>query len=143
MFFFLMIRRPPISTQSRSSAASDVYKRQVYDYVVYDSANEENFAKSFENNKSVKLYAKLPGWFTIPTPLGSYNPDWAVLIEADGKDKLYFVLETKADNMFDALRPTESAKIKCGKEHFKTLGNEVTFENIDSFEKFIHEKVSL
>jgi type III restriction enzyme len=118
-------------------------KKSVYEYVVYDSANEENFAKSFENNKSVKLYAKLPGWFTIPTPLGSYNPDWAVLIEADGKDKLYFVLETKADNMFDALRPTESAKIKCGKEHFKTLGNEVTFENIDSFEKFIQEKVSL
>lgn len=43
--------------------------------------------------------------------------------------------------MFDALRPTEGAKIKCGKEHFKTLGNEVTFENIDSFEKFIHEKL--
>jgi restriction endonuclease len=103
-------------------------KKSVYEYVVYDSANEESFAKSFENNDRVKLYAKLPSWFTVSTPLGSYNPDWAVLIEVDGKDKLYFVLETKADIMFDALRPTESAKIKCGKKHFKALGNEVAFE---------------
>ena len=116
-------------------------KKSVYDYVVYDSVNEESFAKSFENNDRVKLYAKLPSWFTIPTPLGSYNPDWAVLIEVDGKDKLYFVLETKADIMFDALRPTESAKIKCGKKHFEALGNEVAFEDIDSFEEFIEEQV--
>ncbi|HHY82022.1 MAG TPA: type III restriction endonuclease subunit R, partial [Clostridiales bacterium] len=116
-------------------------KKSVYEYVVYDSANEERFAKSFENNSKVKLYAKLPGWFTIPTPLGSYNPDWAILIDADGKDKLYFVLETKADIMFEALRPTESAKIECGKKHFKALGTEVGFEDIDSFEEFIEEKV--
>ena len=50
-------------------------KKSVYEYVVYDSANEESFATSFENNNSVKLYAKLPGWFTIATPLGTYNPD--------------------------------------------------------------------
>jgi type III restriction enzyme len=116
-------------------------KKSVYEYVVYDSANEESFAKSFENNDKVKLYAKLPSWFTIPTPLGSYNPDWAVLINADGKDKLYFVLETKTDIMFDALRPKESAKIKCGKKHFEALGNEVAFEDIDSFEEFIEEQV--
>ena len=116
-------------------------KKSVYEYVVYDSANEEKFARSFENNSKVKLYAKLPGWFTIPTPLGSYNPDWAVLIDADGKDKLYFVLETKADTMFDALRPTERAKIECGKKHFEALGTEVGFEDIDSFEGFIEEKV--
>ncbi len=116
-------------------------KKSVYEYVVYDSANEEKFARSFENNSKVKLYAKLPGWFTIPTPLGSYNPDWAVLIDADGKDKLYFVLETKADTMFDALRPTERAKIECAKKHFEVLGTEVGFEDIDSFEDFIEEKV--
>jgi type III restriction enzyme len=116
-------------------------KKSVYEYVVYDSANEEKFARSFENNSKVKLYAKLPGWFTIPTPLGSYNPDWAVLIDADGRDKLYFVLETKADTMFDALRPTERAKIECGKKHFEALGTEVGFEDIDSFEGFIEEKV--
>ena len=116
-------------------------KKSVYEYVVYDSANEESFAKSFEDNERVKLYAKLPGWFTIPTPLGSYNPDGAVLIEADGKDKLYFVLETKADTTFDALRPTESAKIKCGKKHFEALGNEVTFEDVDDFKEFIEDRI--
>lgn len=116
-------------------------KKSVYEYVVYDSANEERFARSFENNSKVKLYAKLPSWFTIPTPLGNYNPDWAVLIDADGKDKLYFVLETKANTMFDSLRPTERAKIECGKKHFEALGTEVGFEDIDSFEDFIEEKV--
>jgi len=116
-------------------------RKSVYEYVVYDSANEENFAKSFEQNERVKMYAKLPSWFAIPTPLGSYNPDWAVLIEVDGKDKLYFVLETKGDITFDALRPKESAKIICGKKHFEALGNEVEFEEIDSFEEFIEEQV--
>ncbi len=118
-------------------------KKSVYEYVVYDSANEANFATSFENNKNIKLYAKLPNWFTIATPLGTYNPDWVVLIEIDGKDKLYFVLETKADIMFDALRPLESAKIKCGRKHFEALGNEVAFDDIDSFEEFIEEQVVL
>ncbi len=116
-------------------------KKSVFEYVVYDSANEESFATSFENNRNVKLYAKLPGWFKISTPLGSYNPDWVVLIEVDGKDKLYFVLETKADTMFENLRPIESAKIKCGKKHFEALGNEVAFEDIDSFAEFIEEKI--
>jgi len=115
--------------------------KSVYEYVVYDSANEESFATSFENNKNIKLYAKLPNWFTIATPLGTYNPDWVVLIEVDGKDKLYFVLETKADTMFDALRPTESAKIECGRKHFEALGNDVAFDDIDSFEEFIEEHV--
>jgi type III restriction enzyme len=116
-------------------------KKSVYEYVVYDSANEESFATSFENNKSVKLYAKLPNWFTIATPLGTYNPDWAVLIDRDGEDKLYFVLETKGNTMFDALRPTESAKIECGAKHFKALGNEVIFEKSDSFKDFIEKDV--
>ena len=115
-------------------------KKSVYEYVVYDSANEESFATSFENNKSVKLYAKLPDWFTIATPLGTYNPDWAVLIDRDGKDKLYFVLETKGNIMFDALRPTENAKIECSIKHFEALGNEVVFEKLDNFNDFIEKE---
>lgn len=116
-------------------------KKSVYEYVVYDSANEESFATNFENNNSVKLYAKLPGWFTIATPLGTYNPDWVVLIEVDGKDKLYFVLETKGDIMFDTLRPTEDAKIKCCRKHFEALGNKVAFKDIDNFNDFIEQEV--
>ena len=56
---------------------------------------EEEFARSFELNEEVKVYAKLPGWFKIDTPLGSYNPDWAVLVEVDGQQRLYFVVESK------------------------------------------------
>jgi len=108
-----------------------------YEYVIYDSENEAGFAQKLENNNSVKLYAKLPDWFKIATPLGSYNPDWAVLIEKDGEQKLYFVLETKAKLLNEALRPSESAKIECGHKHFEALGNEVEFKEVDSFEEFM------
>lgn len=114
--------------------------KSVYEYVVYDSGNEESFAERFEKSKQVKLYAKLPGWFKVPTPLGSYNPDWAVLIEMNGQDKLYFVLETKGNTLSEALRPTESAKIKCGHKHFEALGREAIFEEIDDFNTFIEKE---
>ena len=114
-------------------------KKSVYSHVVYDSANEESFAASFENNDSVKLYAKLPNWFKINTPLGTYNPDWVVLIDAEGKEKLYFVVETKGNIAFDALRPSESGKIACGKKHFEALGNDVSFKETDNFNKFIEQ----
>jgi type III restriction enzyme len=70
----------------------------------------------------VKVYAKLPGWFQIQTPLGSYNPDWAVLVEQDGADRLYFVVETKPSLFGIDLRAYEQAKIECGKAHFAALG---------------------
>lgn len=111
-------------------------QKSVYDHVVYDSDVELEFAKSFEDSDDIKLYAKLPDWFKIETPLGTYNPDWAVLIEADGKEKLYFVVETKGSLFSDALRPTEKAKIACGKEHFKALGSDVEFTVTNSFEEF-------
>ena len=71
----------------------------------------------------MKVYAKLPGWFKVPTPLGTYNPDWAVLIDKDGEERLYFVVETKSSLFTDNLRDLESAKIKCGKAHFEALKN--------------------
>lgn len=101
--------------------------RGVYDYVLYDSDVEKNFAISFENNADVKLYAKLPNFFKIDTPLGSYNPDWAVLIEKDDEEKLYFVVESKGSLFTDDLRPTEQAKIDCGAAHFKALDSHVNF----------------
>lgn len=114
-------------------------KKSVYEYVVYDSDNEKNFAESFERNESVKLYAKLPDWFKISTPLGGYNPDWAVLIEKDGEKKLYFVLETKGNIFSETLRPTESGKIECGYKHFAALGQNVVFDKADSFERFLEK----
>jgi len=109
-----------------------------YNYVVYDSENERQFAQSFEDNEDVYLYAKLPDWFKISTPLGSYNPDWAVMIDQNGEKKLYFVLETKGNIDTDALRKTESEKIQCGKEHFAALGDKAEFMPVDNFTEFIH-----
>jgi type III restriction enzyme len=96
-------------------------EKSVYEKVVYDSATERDFASQLEMNSAVKVYAKLPGWFRVPTPLGSYNPDWALLVEQDGAERLYFVVETKSSLFTDDLRDKESAKIECGKAHFKAL----------------------
>ena len=95
--------------------------KSVYEQVVYESDTESRFADQLEKNGAVKVYAKLPGWFTVPTPLGSYNPDWAVLIDSDEGERLYFVIETKYSRFASDLRSTESAKIECGKAHFDAL----------------------
>ncbi len=95
--------------------------KSVYQQVVYDSSIEEAFVDDLEKFEAVKLYAKLPRWFRVPTPLGPYNPDWAVLVEQDGSERLYFVVETKSSLFSEDLRNTESAKIVCGKAHFRAL----------------------
>ena len=111
-------------------------EKSVHEYVVYDSDVEAAFASAFERSDDIKLYAKLPDWFKIDTPLGTYNPDWAVLIEVDGQEKLYFVVETKSTIFTEERRPKENAKIKCGIAHFKALGNDVQFTDTNSFEEF-------
>ena len=95
--------------------------KSVYERVVYESGTESRFADQLEMNSAVKVYAKLPGWFIVPTPLGSYNPDWAVLIDSEEGERLYFVLETKGSVFIGDLRDAESAKIKCGEAHFEAL----------------------
>ena len=95
--------------------------KSVYEQVIYQSDTERTFAEQLEKNEAIKVYAKLPGWFRVPTPLGPYNPDWAVLVEKDGAERLYFVVETKSSLFTDDLRDKESAKIECGKAHFKAL----------------------
>lgn len=100
---------------------------------------EPGFAEQFENNESVKVYAKLPDWFKVPTPLGSYTPDWAVVIEDNGLNKLYFVVETKGSIEGKDLRPKEQAKIRCGAKHFVALGNDTKFMKADSFQKFTEQ----
>ena len=111
----------------------------IYNYVVYDSENERKFAAAFEQNEDVVLYAKLPDWFKISTPLGAYNPDWVILVNQNGEKKLYFVLETKGNLDSDALRPTEREKIECGRAHFNALGDGAVFMPVDDFGKFMHE----
>lgn len=95
--------------------------KSVHEQVIYQSENERNFAEEMEKNEAVKVYAKLPNWFKVPTPLGPYNPDWAVLVDKDGAERLYFVVETKHSLFTDDLRDKESAKIECGKAHFAEL----------------------
>ena len=95
--------------------------KSVYDQVIYESGVEADFADQLEKNTAVKIYAKLPGWFRVPTPLGSYNPDWAVLIDSGEGEQLYFVVETKGSRFVDDLRGIESAKVACGKAHFSAL----------------------
>lgn len=102
-------------------------EKSVYSHIVYDSTTESAFATGLEQNEEVKLYTKLPSWFKIDTPLGSYNPDWAVLIEKDGLEKLYFVVETKSSLLSDDLRRAENDKIKCGTAHFEAINNDVEF----------------
>jgi type III restriction enzyme len=92
-----------------------------HEQVIYQSDTERSFAEQLEKNEAIKVYAKLPGWFRIPTPLGPYNPDWAVLVDKDGTERLYFVVETKSSPFTDDLRDKESAKIKCGEAHFAAL----------------------
>ena len=98
----------------------------VYDHVIYESEVEKEFVESLEKRGDVKLYLKLPGWFTVSTPVGEYNPDWAIVMEErdahghpTGKPLLYLVRETKAGNWRTALRPNEQRKIHCGEQHFK------------------------
>jgi len=110
--------------------------KSIYGHTVCDSDIEMKFAKSFNENKEVKLFTKLPSWFKISTPLGSYNPDWAVLIEKDNEEKLYFVVESKGSDFSGDLRETESAKIKCGQKHFEAISENIQFiqaKNYDSF----------
>ena len=95
--------------------------KSVYEKVVYESDTEARFADHLEKNTAIKLYSKLPGWFTVPTPLGGYNPDWAILMESDEGERLYLVVETKGSSLVDNLRRTEAAKIQCGKAHFEAL----------------------
>lgn len=95
--------------------------RCVYDHVIFESDTERSFADQLEKNEAVRVYAKLPGWFKVPTPLGSYNPDWAVLLRTPEGERLYFVVETKGGLFLDDLRDSEEAKIVCGKAHFAAL----------------------
>lgn len=100
-------------------------QKSVYTHVVYDSSSvEKSFAEELEKNEKVKVYAKLPPWFKVPTPLGSYNPDWAVVVENEGEEKLYLVVETKGSIWWDDLRHLEGAKIKCGERHFEEIATD-------------------
>ena len=109
----------------------DATGKSLYNYVVYDSAGvERSFAEALDKQEEVLVFAKLPSAFKIDTPLGSYNPDWAYVEEADGERRVYFVTETKGGkNGEPALRDAEKIKIGCAKKHFEALdlGNDFRY----------------
>lgn len=97
-------------------------KKSVHDAVIFDSTTiERPFAEALDANEAVKVFAKLPSWFKVATPLGGYNPDWAVLVTTEAGERLYFVAETKGTLLMDDLRGAEAAKIECGKRHFASI----------------------
>jgi type III restriction enzyme len=100
-------------------------KRSVYDHVIFESETERQFVQGLEQRDDVRLYLKLPSWFTVPTPVGEYNPDWAIVMEdrdahgeARGRPLLYLVRETKDTTDRSKLRSDERRKIECGEKHF-------------------------
>jgi len=97
-------------------------KKTDFDYVVYDSDVERQFAELLDSREDIKLFIKLPAKFKIPTPVGDYNPDWAILKHEDGADRVYMIRETKSTVDDSKLRPSELRKIKSAKEHFEAIG---------------------
>jgi type III restriction enzyme len=93
-----------------------------FDYIPYDSDVERQFAELLDSREDIKLFMKLPPKFLIPTPVGDYNPDWAILKREDDQQKIYMIRETKSTQIDELLRPTEVAKIDCGKQHFAAIG---------------------
>ena len=98
----------------------------IYDGIIWDSKNERSFAEKLDDMSSVKLFIKLPNWFVIDTPIGKYNPDWAIVmndVDLQGKTReiLYFVAETKANHNEKDLRPVERKKIECARKHFEEI----------------------
>jgi type III restriction enzyme len=92
----------------------------IYEFVEYQSEVERRFAEALDKREDVKLFVKLPNWFKIDTPVGTYNPDWAIVKHHD--DTLYLVRETKATKDFLKLRNSEADKVRCGKRHFEAIG---------------------
>ena len=93
-----------------------------FDYVVYDSDPERQFAELLDGREDIKFFMKLPDKFKIDTPVGPYNPDWAIVKHEDGQERVYMIRETKSTEDEIRRRPTENAKIKAAKQHFKAIG---------------------
>lgn len=115
--------------------------KHLYDHIVYDSTNEMAFASELDTNKDVAVYVKLPKGFYISTPVGHYNPDWAIAFYEGTVKHIYFVAETKGSMNSIQLRLIEESKIHCAREHFKAISNgNVVYDVVDSYQTLL-EKV--
>jgi type III restriction enzyme len=115
--------------------------KHLYDHVLYDSSVERNFAEELDVSKEIAVYVKLPDGFYISTPVGKYNPDWAIAFYEDNVKHIYFVAETKGSMDSLQLRLIEESKIHCAREHFKAISNgNVVYDVVDNYQSLL-EKV--
>jgi len=109
--------------------------KHLYDYILYDSTNEKTFAEQVDTAAEVAVYVKLPNGFYISTPVGKYNPDWAIAFHEGKVKHIYFVAETKGSMSSMQLRMLENAKIQCAREHFKAISSDsVVYDVVDSYQ---------
>jgi len=129
-------------TKQDFSRAGDKLQRHIYDYVLTDSNIERQFVKELDTSNDVVVYAKLPRGFLIPTPVGDYNPDWAISFKEGSVKHIYFVAETKGSMSSMDLREIEKTKIKCARKFFEEMNRRFAPENVkyqvvDSFGKLM------
>ena len=133
-----------IFTEPTIKGKLDVNAKKVnkglYDHVVYDSTNERDFVTDLDTNQDVAVYVKLPDGFYISTPVGHYNPDWAIAFYEGTVKHIYFVAETKGSMSSMQLRMVEDAKIHCAREHFKAIsGENVVYDVVDSYTSLLQK----
>lgn len=115
-------------------------QKHLYDHVVFDSTNERDFATDLDTNTDVAVYVKLPDGFYISTPMGRYNPDWAIAFYEGTVKHIYFVAETKGSMSSMQLRLIEESKIHCAREHFKAISSsEVVYDVVDSYQELLNK----
>ncbi|OPY58719.1 MAG: hypothetical protein A4E56_03356 [Pelotomaculum sp. PtaU1.Bin065] len=118
-------------------------KKHLYDHILYDSSNERTFAESVDTSNEVAVYVKLPKGFFISTPVGKYNPDWAIAFHEGKVKHIYFVAETKGSMSTMQLREVEKAKIHCAREHFKAISTDsVVYDVVDSYAALLDKVMS-
>lgn len=112
--------------------------RHIYDYVFTESKNERNFVKDLDTSSEVVVYAKLPRGFFIPTPVGNYNPDWAIAFQEGKVKHVYFIAETQGSMSTMDLRSIELSKIKCARKFFaKITSDQVKYDVVDGYAKLM------
>ena len=110
-------------------------EKSLYDLLVVDSCTEKRFAEQLERQEAVEVYTKLPRGFYINTPVGKYNPDWAIVFREGDVKHIYFVAETKGSEQIMQLRAVEQAKIECARRHFATIADStVKFDVVKDYE---------
>ncbi len=112
--------------------------KNIYDHLLYDSTGEKDFAQHLEESQDVVVYVKLPKGFYISTPVGKYNPDWAIAFNKEHVRHIYFIAETKGSMQTLELREIEQAKINCARKHFTAISdNDVQYDVVNSYSELI------